>query len=92
MKKRRDREWTEVRKKDKEIRGPKSSAPASAAANQVVDQMVAGKLSADQVKPKPSLPSGGFAKGMCPADNSTAHQFITFIYKCVKSLLKLVYK
>ena len=92
MKKRRDREWTEVRKKHKETRGPKSSAPALAAVNQVVDQTVAGKLSADQVTPKPSLPSGGFVKGMCPADNSTVHQFITFIVKGVKSLLKLVHK
>ena len=74
LKKRRDREWAEVREKDQEIKGPESSAPASAALKQVLDQTVAGKLSADQVTPKPSLPSGGFVKGMCLADNSTVQK------------------
>ena len=92
LKKRRNREWAEVREKEKSIKEPKSSAPASAAPNQVASQTVAGKLSADQIIPEPSLPSGGFVKGMFHTDNSTVHQFITTTLKGAKSLLKLAFQ
>jgi len=92
LKKRRNREWAEVREKEQSIKEPKSSAPASAAPNQVASQTVAGKLSAYQIIPKPSLPSGGFVKGMFHADNSTVHQFITTTFKGAKSLLKLAFQ
>jgi hypothetical protein len=92
LKKRRNREWAEVREKERTIKGSETDAPAPAASNQVASQTVAGKLSVDQVIPKPSIPSGGFAKGMFPSDNSAAHHFITTMFNGAKSLLKLTFQ